>query len=332
MAGVSPRMIDVFAEGYPFAVAPAVDARPYPGHFLRPGSVVRLSRGDLGAWLPFAEWGPIALFATLVQSAAVAAALMLLPLALARAGPARVRGEPAGAEPGVGRGPTGDAVEPARAGARPAPAPVGPPARRTAMITYFGAIGLGYMAAEIAAIPPLSLLLGHPVYAVSAVLALLLVSSGAGSAWSDRLESARAQRVAWALAVALAVYALLILPLAHAAAGAALPQRAAAALAVLAPAGFLMGMPFALGLRSFCGRGESPALAWAANGFASVVAVPLAALVALEAGTRALLLVAAAGYAAAALVHGAARAAAPAFGTGGRRQDAAPVDALAPTC
>jgi hypothetical protein len=69
-----------------------------------------------------------------------------------------------------------------------------------------------------------------------------------------------------------------------------------------------MGMPFALGLRSLFAPGDSPALAWAANGFASVVAAPFSAIVALEAGTEALLALAATGYAVAALVHHATRA------------------------
>src|SRR5262249_59590092 len=67
-------------------------------------------------------------------------------------------------------------------------------APRRVVLSYFGAIGLGYMAAEIAAIQQLGLLLGHPVYAVSAVLVIFLASSGAGSLWSDRLAPARAGR------------------------------------------------------------------------------------------------------------------------------------------
>jgi hypothetical protein len=45
------------------------------------------------------------------------------------------------------------------------------------------------------------------------------------------------------------------------------------------------------------------AWAWAANGFASVVATPAAALIALEAGSQMLFLVAAIAYAGAATLH-----------------------------
>jgi hypothetical protein len=260
-----------FAEAYPFSVAPAVDARPYPQHFLRAASAAKLGRGDLGRWLPFAEWGYVALMATAVQSVLLAAALLLVPVALRH---------------GVRR-------------------------RSAAVAGYFAAIGLGYMAAEIAAIPPLSLALGHPVYAVAAVLTMLLVFSGLGSVWSDRLAPARGSRVSLMLAAALAAASACMLPLAHAFESTSLPVRAAVALAALAPLGFLMGMPFPLGVRSLAPDARDIAWAWASNGFASVVAAPVAALVAIERGTNVLMLGAAAAYAAAAIVlstqHGAER-------------------------
>jgi hypothetical protein len=271
-----PDAAAAFARAYPFDVAPATDDRPYPGHFLRPESALQFARGDLGRLLPFAEWGLVAVIATLLQSAAVGAVLMLAPLVLRR-------GAAAGG-------------------------------RRFAVIGYFGAIGVGYMAAEIGAIPPLVLLLGHPVYAVTAVLAVLLACSGLGSGWSDRLAARRGPRVALGVAVALAAASAAFLPLAHAFQSAPILARAAAGLLALAPVALLMGMPFALGVRGLvAGRPDHLALAWASNGFASVVAAPLAALVALETGTRALLLLAAAAYAGAALLGRAgAASAAPA--------------------
>jgi hypothetical protein len=58
-----------------------------------------------------------------------------------------------------------------------------------------------------------------------------------------------------------------------------------------------MGMLFPLGLRALA-PGDSVRIAWAwgVNGFASVVGVPLAALIAVEAGSRVLLLSGAAAY------------------------------------
>ena len=257
---------DQFAAEYAFEVSPSDDVRPYPHHFLRVGSIRAFVRQDRGSWLAFAEWGYVALFATLVQSIALATLLLLLPAAV------RVGVHAAG--------------------------------RWARLVGYFSAIGFAYLAAEIAAIQQLNLLLGHPVYAVAAVLAAFLVCSGLGSVWSDRLSAERAWWIVGGLAALLVLYGMIMLSLVHRLQPAPLPLRALAAMTLLAPLAFLMGTPFPLGLRSLAGaRVESVAWGWAANGFASVVATPLAALIALESGSRVLLLAAAAAYAAAAVLQ-----------------------------
>ena len=48
-------------------------------------------------------------------------------------------------------------------------------------LIYFIAIGLGYIAVEITLIQRLVLFLGHPIYAMTVVVFLMLLSSGAGS-------------------------------------------------------------------------------------------------------------------------------------------------------
>jgi hypothetical protein len=253
-----------FAATYPFDVAPATDARPYPHHFLRGRSLGAFLRSDQGSWLPFAEWGYIALVATLVQSAILATLLMLLPV-VARVSVKR------------------DLVP---------------------LIGYFGAIGVAYLAAEIAAIQQLSLLLGHPVYAVAAVLTALLIGSGAGSLWSDRLGVGSGWIAGAILAATLATLALVGLPLVHAMQPAPLAVRVGTALVALAPVAVLMGMPFPLGLRRLTGAVTGRiAWAWAANGFASVIAAPAAALIALEWGSPLVLGLAAIAYAGAATLY-----------------------------
>jgi hypothetical protein len=257
-AAGSPTMAGGFAEAYPFDVAPVTDARPYPHQFLRANRLRGFFAAGRGRWLPFAEWAYVALIATLVLSLVLGTVLLALPLAARHAG---------------ARSP--------------------PPA----LLGYFACIGLAYLAAEIAAIQQLQLLLGHPVYAVAATLAAFLLASGAGSTWSDRLPAQRASALLLALAVVLGACAALLLPLAHVLQGTPLAARAAAgAVAVAAPA-LLMGIPFPVGLRCLAGAApERVAWAWAANGYASVVAAPLAALVAVEAGSRALFLLAGALY------------------------------------
>jgi hypothetical protein len=249
-----------FAAAYPFDVAPVTDARPYPHQFLRANRLRGFFAAGRGRWLPFAEWAYVALMATLALSLVLGTVLLALPLALRHAG------------------------------ARSPPQP--------ALLGYFACIGLAYLAAEIAAIQQLQLLLGHPVYAVAATLAAFLLASGVGSTWSDRLPAQRASALLLALAVVLGACAALLLPLAHVLQGTPLAARAAAGAVAGAPPPQRMGIPVPRGHPALAGAApERVAWAWAANGYASVVAAPLAALVAVEAGSRALFLLAAALYA-----------------------------------
>ncbi|MDH3458154.1 MAG: hypothetical protein OER90_15040 [Gemmatimonadota bacterium] len=256
---------DRFADEYAFDVLPATDARPYPHHFLRPESVPRLLVAARGEWWPFAEWGHVTLLATLGQGAVVALLLLLAPIA------ARVRRSPA--------------------------TPVLP------VVGYFAAIGLAYLATEIATIQAATLLLGHPVFAVVAVLTLVLTCSGFGSLWSDRMGRRAVRYALAALVVMVTMAALGLLPAVHALQPLPLGLRAVATVALVAPVAIMMGIPFPAGVRIVAREDQvGLAWAWAANGFASVVAAPLAALIALEWGSSSLLAGAALIYAMAAAV------------------------------
>lgn len=262
-SGVSgPAPAAAFAAAYPFLVSPVPDERPYTRHFLRPGTLTALFRADRALWLPIAEWGLVALLATLVWSVLLATLLLLVPAVL------RTR----------------------REGSR----------SRSRLVAYFAVLGFAYLAAEIAAIQQLQLLLGHPVYAVAATLTGLLIGSGLGSAGSDRLATQILPGALVGLLILLAAEAVFLLPIARSAQAASLAVRVAIALIALAPPAILMGLPFPLGLRALA-RDHPPriAWAWAANGFAAVVAAPLSALIALEWGSRILFLSAAGAYGAA---------------------------------
>jgi hypothetical protein len=241
-----------FVAHYPFDVVPATDARPYPQHFLSTGALTRLLESGTGEWLPFAEWGYLTALATLVVSTLVGSVLLLGPAAL----PRHVRRRP--------------------------------PART---VGYFAAIGLGFMLVEIAGIQVLGLLLGHPVYAVTTVLGALLVGSGCGSAFTDRLRDGRAATLpVLAVAALAALLAAGLLPATHALLPEGAPLRWAVAVTSVIGIGFLMGQPFPVGLVTLTRRERARvAWAWAANGVASVVAAPLASIVGIEWGTQALL-------------------------------------------
>ena len=86
---------------------------------------------------------------------------------------------------------------------------------RTRFGLFFAAIGLGYFAIEIALLQRFGLFLGHPNYALSVVLAALLVATGAGALASERiLRVLREIRyVAYALGIVVLIERLAVLPL-----------------------------------------------------------------------------------------------------------------------
>jgi hypothetical protein len=156
----------------------------------------------------------------------------------------------------------------------------------------FGAIGLGYLLIEIAQMQRLIIFLGHPTYALSVVLFVLLLSSGLGSYLTQRFgaaESAERARLAFlALLVAVALVGWATPLAVQALDGAGMHARIALAVVLLFPIGLVMGFPFPIGMRLASSRSSSltPWL-WGINGAASVTASVLAVAIALWFGISA---------------------------------------------
>ena len=129
------------------------------------------------------------------------------------------------------------------------------------------------------------LYLGHTAYAVTAVLFTLLLFSGMGSRWSDRISLHLALG---GLAVLVLVMPVLLDGVFAWTLGWPLATRLAVTVLALAPLGVLMGVPFPAGIRLLAqpqgtGRTDIPWI-WAVTGAASVIAPILAALLALTLG------------------------------------------------
>jgi hypothetical protein len=158
------------------------------------------------------------------------------------------------------------------------------------LLVFFSAIGLGYMLVEISQMERLMVFLGHPTYGLTVVLFALLLSSGLGSHSTGRFGDVRSGGSTGAWRLGLLVLAVLVFGIftphilsAFQASGP--PVRIMVAIGMLLPLGFLMGMPFPLGMK--LASIESPAITpglWAVNGATSVVASVLAVVIALEAG------------------------------------------------
>jgi len=132
----------------------------------------------------------------------------------------------------------------------------------------------------------------------------MLVFSGAGSLASQRcVEPAKAAMRATALVVILVLVQALLLPaILDASQGLPIGARAGIAAALGAPLAFAMGFAFPLGLRTLENTQPSHLpWAWGINGCLSVVAAPLATLIAVEGGFTLVFAFAAACYFAAAV-------------------------------
>jgi hypothetical protein len=168
-----------------------------------------------------------------------------------------------------------------------------------AALLYFIAVGIGYITVEISLIQRFVLFLGHPTYALTVVVFLMLLSSGAGSvAARGRISGAsRLLQVLAGIGALILVYALALPPLLSAAVGLPFAVKLLISSVVLTPLGFLMGMPFPTGLRLVA----AVEWAWALNAAASVLGSVTAMVVAIHFGLTITLACAAAAYLLAAL-------------------------------
>jgi hypothetical protein len=146
------------------------------------------------------------------------------------------------------------------------------------VLAYVAGLGYGYLAVETVLIHQLVLFVGHPTYAVTLVVLAMLLGSGLGSAFTHRfVEGALLSRLRVVLLGVLLLGALqtfVVPPLLHAIAlDAVLWLRLLLTFLCVFPLGFVMGMPFPLGIRLL--RPETAGIvpwAWAVNGWMSVAA------------------------------------------------------------
>ncbi|HXZ28742.1 MAG TPA: hypothetical protein VEG08_12185, partial [Terriglobales bacterium] len=241
-----------FIKRYPYNISPVTDDAPFFFFTLKTGQVLKGIMAGTGRGM---DWrinlGTVVLGMLLVISLLAVGAFLVLPLALYA--PARAAG--------------------------------------SARLLYFVAVGLGYILVEIAFIQRFVLFLGHPTYALTVVIFLLLLASGAGSVLARRWLR-DPLRVRWPLALivlALAAYVFILPRTLGALVGLPFVLKLGLSAAVLAPLGLAMGMPFPSGLRALAASvgatGENTIeWAWAMNAAASVLGSVLAMVIAIHYG------------------------------------------------
>ncbi|HEY6308907.1 MAG TPA: hypothetical protein VI488_20895 [Candidatus Angelobacter sp.] len=251
-----------FARAYSYNVAPVTDSAPFFFFTLKIGYVIRNIMAGTGRGM---DWrinlGVVTLGMLLVISLLAVLAFLILPLAL--------HGRHHRPKTGL------------------------------ASLLYFIAVGLGYITVEIALIQRFVLFLGHPTYALTVVVFLLLLASGAGSVAARRWLSGSypfARILGW-IAGLIVLYVFLLPLLLPVAVGLPFLAKLLVSAVILAPLGFLMGMPFPSGLRMV----DTVEWAWALNAAASVLGSVMAMVIAIHFGLTVTLVTAAVAYLLAAL-------------------------------
>ncbi len=163
-------------------------------------------------------------------------------------------------------------------------------------ILYFLAIGAGFMFVELFFIKKYIFVFGDPVISFTIVLTGILVFSGFGGYLSHQIGR---QGIRYALIALIAVLFLIFLgidPIINRILGLSKPLRYFLTILILMPSGFLLGLPFPLGMRYLLNNPSQRAYAWSANGCASVLASIASAQIALSIGVPAIITFAAFAY------------------------------------
>ncbi len=228
-----------------FDLRPITLDRPFYYAILRLGRLPQiLSRLEI---LPQQEVGQLVNVAVLAQSAVLALLVLAVPLFAPRV-----------AQGSDGKVPVGRAI------------------------VYFACLGLGFLCIEIFLIEKASFYLNDRTSAFALVLTGMLVFSGFGSLLAGRIPggivTASAVIVGWCVLALVGLEPLLLHTI-----GLPWAVRALILLVLTAPVSIVLGLPFPLGLAR-AGSGAMLPWAWALNGAFSVVATPLANLLAVHDG------------------------------------------------
>ncbi|WP_423130447.1 hypothetical protein [Gaoshiqia sp. Z1-71] len=238
---------EAFLEQYPFRIKPATDNRPYFSQYIRLKSAGKLAALFGNQSVPFLELGYVVIILTFALLLSISFLLIILPLFFSAGKMSRTRWT----------------------------------------LLYFGSIGFGYMFLEMIFIQQFTLYLGHPVYAATAAISILLLFSGIGSFLSSRLQPSGKSLffLCFAVAAILLLYAFLLPDILRETIGYPVGLKILMMIIIAGIPGFAMGFPFPAGLTYLSSKypNETP-WAWAINGYASVIGTSLAVMISVETG------------------------------------------------
>ena len=250
------------ARDYVFDTRPLTNARPYFAAYEKFDDLPRtLDRLDLFQ----DDWGYLLLWATLGIAAATATVLIGLPMLIGwRSVFARAPG-------------------------------------KLGTIAYFAALGLGYITVEVGLISRFAVALANPTISASVLISGMLVFSGIGSYFSDRIvDGAKVilPLILVGIAVLLFAYGLFLDPVLDKIGALAFPLRLPCCFVLVAPPALLMGYPMATAMAWLARLGKDHMFVWAwgINGCFSVVGAAAVPIIATTFDLPAVLKVSAAAY------------------------------------
>jgi len=170
------------------------------------------------------------------------------------------------------------------------------------LVILYTMLGCGFMLVEISLIQRFSLFLGQPVLSLTVLLFSILGSAGLGSLWSSRVVTKKINTaisvVSVSISTILIAYVFILPYLFDQLLGTGLVFRLIMTMLFLAVPGFLMGMPFPLGMQLLKERQMEDHIPWmwGINGVSSVLGAVITIVVAMSIGFSEALLIGAGCY------------------------------------
>lgn len=244
---------EYFINEYEFDVSPTTDNKPFFFHFFKPSHIPKILASYGKTWQPFGGGGYLILFALLLISVLLSIMLIIIPLI--------IRGKRFNLK-----------------------------VSKWQIFVYFSAIGIGFLFIEIPLMQKFILYLGHPIYSVSTVLFSILFFSGLGSLILGKDTKYFTLKIC-ALLILILILLMLSPVLLKNLMAYPFYIRFISCILILAPIGFLMGVPFPMGIRLTSEiSSELIPWAWSINGFASVISSILATIFAISWGFNSVLI------------------------------------------
>ena len=240
---------------YIFDIKPVTDNKPYFFNFFRWSKISDLYKSMGEKWQPFFESGFIVNF-VFIQALILSIIFIFLPVYSFKKIKKKIKG-------------------------------------KNNILAYFFFIGIGFMFVEIVLIQKFILFLGNPIYSISIVLCSLLIFSGIGSYFSSRLRLDNVKRVIIGLSLLIVIYLVSLNYVFNLFIAQELITKFIISTILLMPLGFLMGIPFPLGIR-IADKLSNKLIpwAWVVNGCSSVLSSIGAVIIAISFGFNIVLLLA----------------------------------------